>query len=488
MTKPKLTADSTVVAVRSPGNSVSTTTTDAGVDVELGPVVLVSGENGADLAAVASDPVGQVEVVGDKIAYNTLGWVKAALIMIAETVSLGILSLPAVLASLGLVLGVLLILIFGLLATYTGYVVYQFKLAHPSMTSLAHGMELAFGRGGRWVAEATQDLMLVFIMAAHLVVFSVAGNVLSGHGVCTTLWMGVGAVVSFGVSLPRTMRGNAWFSMFSCASIATATLVAVISISISRPGLGTAHPFLPPGLSTFPRAAGAVSSIILAYNGHIAYPTIISEMHTPRDFPKALVLLETVTISFYLVVAVVIYTFAGQSVTAPALGSASPTVRKIAYAFAVPTIIVAGVIAALVAAKQLYAYAWAAQPKVMREKSARARWSWRGILAGLWVLAWVIAGVIPMFGLLLALIGALFGTWFALGFPSLLWLGMNWRGTARGSYGVRARGWRKAGLAVGNGGMVVLCAVVCVLGTYGSVREIAASQGGNKPFACGSNA
>ncbi|KAK4575163.1 hypothetical protein LTR86_001015 [Recurvomyces mirabilis] len=125
----------------------------------------------------------------------------------------------------------------------------------------------------------------------------------------------------------------------------------------------------------------ASSSIILAFNGHIAYPTIIMEMKRPQDFPKALVFLESVAISFYTLVAVVIYIYAGQGVTAPALGSASPLVRKVAYGFALPTIVVAGVIMAVVLGKILYCFTWRRRLHVTNENTCRAWGSWIGILS-----------------------------------------------------------------------------------------------------------
>lgn len=134
--------------------------------------------------------------------------------MIAETISLGILSLPHVSSTVGLVPGVLLILILGLIATYTGYVVYQFKMEYPQTLTIADGLKIQFGRPGRWIAEVSQDLELIFIMAAHIVIFSVCFNVLTDHALCTTLWMAIAAAVSFLVSLPRTMKGNRYFSMF----------------------------------------------------------------------------------------------------------------------------------------------------------------------------------------------------------------------------------------------------------------------------------
>lgn len=52
--------------------------------------------------------------------------------------------------------------------------------------------------------------------------------------------------------------------------------------------------------------------------------------------------------SRYTLIAVVVYYFYGQDVASPALSSASPVVRKIAWTISIPTIIVAGVIAAFI--------------------------------------------------------------------------------------------------------------------------------------------
>lgn len=69
--------------------------------------------------AEQDDPFGADEEEGD-VQYRTLTWWQAAMIMIAETISLGILSLPSVLATVGMVPGVLLIAGLGAIATYTG--------------------------------------------------------------------------------------------------------------------------------------------------------------------------------------------------------------------------------------------------------------------------------------------------------------------------------------------------------------------------------
>lgn len=280
-------------------------------------------------------------------------------------------------------------------------------------------------------------------------------------------------------------------------------MIAMISIGITKPidhpsptdtSLNEVIAIVPGTLTSTPSTAVAISSIILGFNGHLAYPIIISEMEKPHDFPKALILLETVAISFYIIVAVVIYIFTGQNVKAPAIGSAGPLVRKIAYGFALPTIVVAGVIVALVAAKTLYGFWWKKEPEAIGEKSWRANSSWVVILAIIWVVAWLLACVIPIFSHMIGLIGALFGTWFALGFCSMLWLGMmRKRAKDAGVKGVWNRcglGWRKRTLMAVNVMIVLLCIALCVLGTYGTIEEIVATaaKSGRRPFSCETNA
>lgn len=58
------------------------------------------------------------------------------MIMIAETISLGILSLPSVLAKVGMIGGGILIVGLGIIATYSGYVIGYIFTSSPSMHSM----------------------------------------------------------------------------------------------------------------------------------------------------------------------------------------------------------------------------------------------------------------------------------------------------------------------------------------------------------------
>ncbi len=161
--------------------------------------------------------------------------------------------------------------------------------------------------------------------------------------------------------------------------------------------------------------------------GNAAFFGFVAELKDPRQYPKALALLQGFAIVTYTVVAGIIYAYVGRNVDSPALGAASPTIRLYAYGVAIATIVVAGVINGHVAAKQLYVRYWKYKnrPEVVTQKSREAYLSWIVIVVICWVLAWVLAEAIPIFNELLGLVSALFLSWFTYGLSPLLWLHLN---------------------------------------------------------------
>jgi hypothetical protein len=117
-------------------------------------------------------------------------------------------------------------------------------------------------------------------------------------------------------------------------------------------------------------------------------------------------------VTFYAVIAVVMYYYAGPLVASPALGSASPLVTKIAFGIALPTIIVAGVVNGSVACKFVFVRIWKGT-QVAQQNNLKANGSWWAICAVGWFISYILAEAIPNFNLFLGLIGALFGSLFS---------------------------------------------------------------------------
>jgi amino acid permease len=160
-----------------------------------------------------------LRVVGTKGISQTLSTTDVSrwhvgILMLAENVSLGVLALPQALAILGLVPGILCIISLGIIATYTGWIIGEFKLAHPGVHTFADCGELLAGPIGREVMAVGQTLILIFIMGAHILSFSIAMNAITGHAVCTIWWNIIGLVLCFLLGLPRTFKNVSYISIF----------------------------------------------------------------------------------------------------------------------------------------------------------------------------------------------------------------------------------------------------------------------------------
>ena len=482
---------------------------------------------------------------------------QAGMLMIAETISLGILSLPKALSTLGLIPGLILLVGLGALASYTGFVIGQFKLLHPEVHSMGDAGYILFGRFGRELLGAGQLIFIIFIMGSHILTFSIMMNAITSHATCTIIFMLIGMVISIIFTLPRTLRGLTWLCVASFISIIAAVGTTMIGVSITQPGrlhngqhsgTGYLSPDLWPQANlSFHEAFLAVANIVFAYAGHVAFFSFISEFRRPRDFPKALALLQCSDISLYIVSGVVIYYYAGRQVASPALDSASPVVRKIAYGLAIPTIVIAGVVNGHVAVKYVFvrllrpggwlaawsgrrkaastqqpeaghdgnaedekpsAFAEPSESDLLHSKGAAAWSIWIAIVTVLWVVAWLISEGVPVFNDLLGLTSALFASWFTYGLSGMFWCHMNlqrqgwrigWKSQDEDEDDhdheqddnkrrkKRVATWKRWCLLLVNLLCVAVGAVICGAGLYSSGKSIAGHAGEGRSFSCADN-
>lgn len=220
------------------------------------------------------------------------------------------------------------------MATYTGYVIGQFKAKYPHVHSMADAGEVLWGPLGREVLGTGQMLFFIFIMGSHILTFSIMMNAITEHGACTIIWSVLALVLSLLFTLPRTLKNVAHMSISSFISVTAAVVVTMVAVSIINPGMGQIDYVTRP---SFHNGFLAVANIVFAYAGHVAFFGFISELREPKDYPKALCLLQISDTSMYIVVAIVVYWYAGKDVASPALDSAGKVLRKVAYGLAIPT-------------------------------------------------------------------------------------------------------------------------------------------------------
>lgn len=251
-------------------------------------------------------------------------------------------------------------------------------------------------------------------------------------------------------------------------------------------GYGGAYPKLGPVRTyAFPRPGttwvdclNAVLNITFLWVPQILFPTFISEMERPQDFPKALAVLAGISLFLFIVPPAIGFHYLGQYSTAPAFGSLGSTVyKKASFSFVIVPTLVIGVIYANVTAKFIYS-------RVMgKSRHAHSNtvigWGvWMVVMALIWAIAFVFAEIIPSMGDFLSLLGAAFDSFFGFIFFAVAY----WQLYKRNLFA----GVKRSVLTV-----VHMFVMICGLfllgpGLYAAVEAIIADySGGTKPaFSC----
>jgi hypothetical protein len=248
-------------------------------------------------------------------------------------------------------------------------------------------------------------------------------NTLSDHSLCTVIFSVIITIMGTIMSLPRTLNHVSLMSIFSAACMALAILLFLVFAGIEDhplygyngvyPKAGPVHTYaFPPSGTTFVAAMNAVLNITFLWVPQILFPTFISEMQRPQDFPKSLAVLTAMSSVLFIVPPAIGFRYLGQYATAPAFGSLGPVVyKKASFAFVIVPTLVIGVIYANVSAKFVFG-------RIMgRSRHAHSNtvlgWGvWIGVMAAIWIIGFLFAEVIPSMGDFLSLLGAAFDSFF----------------------------------------------------------------------------
>ncbi|WWC58051.1 uncharacterized protein I303_100586 [Kwoniella dejecticola CBS 10117] len=460
------------------------TTTNHGSDIEIGQAANVhqadengdenedpKNENNAKQNTVVDAVWGEIDLSdGSSPNYRNLSWVKASVLEVKTQIGLGVLGLPAALNVLGFVPGILCILAIAIIITWSDYVVGTFKMNHPEVYTVADVGYIMFGPWGREILGFAYLLEVVATGGASFLSISVAFNAITDHATCSVVWAIIGAVVVGLLSSIQTLGRISWLGWVGLVSILSAVITLMIGLGTSgRPSLAPAgndwqietQAITSP---TFVEAINAVCIIIFAYAGTPNFFNIVGEMKNPRDFTKSVLVGQTAITTIYLVVAAVVYHYAGQYIASPALGSAGVVLKKVCYGLALPGLAVGGTLFMHVAAKYIFV-------RVLRNSRHLAKntpthyIAWYGSVILVCAVGFIIAEAIPFFNDLLSLIGALLATVICIQMESFMWMWDNIRSPSRGT-----TSWNL--LMAMNVLFFILGWFLMIAGTYGSVVTI----------------
>ncbi|EPQ30851.1 uncharacterized protein PFL1_01748 [Pseudozyma flocculosa PF-1] len=423
---------------------------------------------------------------GEAAIPKTLGWKGAFFNQVAYAIALGILSIPKVAVTLGVVPFLLLSFFFAFVCWYTGLQYFNLKRHFPGIQNLQDAGNLMFGPiGGNFLGFA-QLIFSIFLQGNHVLLGAQAFSVL-GWNSCAIGLAATFAVISFLFTLPRSYKLFAFLAFASFTSIFTVVIIAMIASGVTGPTNAppNAPPLVikafgpPPGLETdFLTGFLYVLNLFVSFGAIPSYLPIISEMRNPLDFKKSLTVLVAVQLVLYTIVGGVIYSNLGQYTTSPSLNSLSPTMSKVAYGIGLPTILIAGCESGQVAAKHLYVMIFRTRPRHIHESTKTGWIAWVLINVFTWTIAFILAELIPFFSSFLGLEAALFWSLFT-GLSAVMWLYLN--------QGQWVLTWRKVvGLSIALL-VVAASAVLCVAGVWASAISIRDSYNSGvvgSPFSC----
>ncbi|RAH47862.1 putative neutral amino acid permease [Aspergillus brunneoviolaceus CBS 621.78] len=464
--------------------------TNEGKDIKISPAMPGEDIAVADTEHIKSNNDGLEEVFQQsegQVDFRTVSWIRASAIFLKMLFATGILSIPSVMYDLGAVPGALNVLGWCALNTYGALVLGDFRERYPQCHTVADMAQLMGGPIFREVVGFLFVMTYVITAASGVIGVSAAFNALSLHSLCTVWFSVIATVIIALCASVRKFSHIGWLTWVGFFSILAAVFIIVIGVTtLDRP---SAAPQEGPfdlgyhlvGHPTFAAGITASSTIFVSSSATSAFLPVIAEMRPPtaRAYRKAVALCMSFVTASYLTFSLVLYHYCGKWVASPALGSAGPVLKRVAYGIALPGLLVSGALYVHVAAKYLFVRVLRGSPQRRRHLQANTpvHWgTWLACVVGMAAIAWVLASAIPVFTYVLALVGALGFAPLAISLPGICWLYVNvyhgrgdWDEEDGQSWHKR---WTRVVLIAVHVGLVLLGLFMMVGGTYGVVVQI----------------
>ncbi|KAL5051766.1 hypothetical protein BDW71DRAFT_194008 [Aspergillus fruticulosus] len=314
-------------------------------------------------------------------------------------IGLGALSIPSALDTLGLIPGLICMLAIAVITTWSDYMIGVFKLNHRQVHSIANAGGLMFGRFGRlffgeWLTGCLPDW--IFVAGSGMLGISIGLSAVSTHGACTAMFVAVAAVIGFVFGSIRTLGKLGFPAWLGHSCVLTAIFTVTIAVGIQDRSSEASHT---PG----PWASD------YELVGKPSFTEAITAMRDPRYYTRSLMICQSGVTAIHITIGTVVYYYCGSYVASPALGSAGPTVKKVAYGFALPgltatTMLVIHLPAKILSIRLLHS------SRHLTSNTPTHWITWLSCTFGITIIAYIIASAIPVFNGLVSLVGALLGT------------------------------------------------------------------------------
>ena len=401
------------------------------------------------------------------------------LLIVADVVGSGILSLPSTYATLGWVLSVLFSIIFAGINALSGMYVYEAYKMHPHALSFSDLAYHTFGKAGRIAVGIITYVQIIFVLGAYMVSLAqTAAMVFYEYQICSVLWTLIAVVELIPLMQMRTLA-SLWFLLWlNLLFITVSVLIALVSFTIEGQAetlerVNGTTSVVANGITVY-SFFGAMGSFAYAYVGCYIFVEILSEMKKHEEFPHALLGIATpTTLTYYLVVGCWGYAYLGSGgsgmfISDMPQGPAYIAAALFLHLHMLITFIVKGTILTRFFHRKFHL-------ESINDEGYKGRLVYLGCSMLTVVLCFVIANLIPFFEDLVSLIGSLFIPFLGFLFPYMFVI------KSRISHKKKTPVYEYIFFGV------MTAFLICLLGfgTYSAISDIAAKWDSlGAPFSC----
>jgi amino acid permease len=450
---------------------------------------------------------------------------------------LGPFGLPYAFGGMGWGPGITLFTIFGVLAGYSGYLLWVTFLGLDSYQYPVRSFgDLGYRLYGPWLRHLFNFLQgIQLLLNVGLIVIS-NGEALSQavkfrlcFAICCLIW----ALVGFFLGQVRTLQKFGWLAnaavwlnvtcMFITmgaaahtapnylgsgasvgASIGDGSLVAPDANGNYPPVMTSAG--IPPSSGGFYGSVNAAMAAIFAYGGSMIFPEFMAEMKRPKDFLTAMWFAQVFIYVCYMLYGLFMYGYQGQYVINPSyLGISEYNLQTAGNIFAIVSAIIAAALYGNIGIKVVYNTVFVELFNAPELTRTAGKIAFAGLIPIYWAIAFVVAAGIPNFGGLTGVVAAFCILHFTYTFPPLLAIGywirlyamrdgegfdpatgqtrLHDRGFGRVRRGFLSKWWW---LNILNVFYVLGALCLGALGAYGSIKVLmnAFANGSTNSFVC----
>jgi len=353
---------------------------------------------------------------------------------------LGPFSAPFAISQIGWVPGIVMYVVMGIMALYTGLILWRLFVRLDSerypLRSYGDMAERLFGRAARHVVNILQSIQLVVNVATICLSNGQALSQITNAKLCFSVCIVIWAIVGFVIGQIRTLKNYGWLANSAVWINLVIIFTSMAFVAHSPPNFAAAKSAfdLDPGpivtakftsLPLFLKVNG-IMQMVFAYGGAMIFPEMMAEMRRPMDFWKGMTLAQALIFSAYLLYGCFVYAFQGQFTQVLAYqGVSKHAWQNVGNILSLITGIIAAGLYGNIGIKVAYINiieGWFNGPRLMTPKG---RMIWTVMVCVYWSLAFVIGSAIPQVQTISGLIAAIAIMQFTYSFPPLMRLGYD---------------------------------------------------------------